>query len=379
MIRRALALGAWLIACAPVGADISGELASQYAALAPKKALASDASGAAVAWSSAQPSDAAAAVAAFEACEARRHDIESIQPCEVTHLNDVRIETGTAIRAHIPRDRHPLFLWRFESPTARLYLAGSMHVMKPTLHPLPAQLEAAFAQSDAIAVEVNTLAVSGERMAAILREHGFLPDGDSLVDVVPAATLTRLREHLAAQSVPYDAVAPMKPLLIATQLAVNRLTALGYFPQFGVDQYFLARAGSRRVLELETFEEQLALLGSPSIEVQNDALTLTLEQLDGIEPVLTEMVVAWLAGDDDALRRAFDEQSPQTEAYAAFNRRLLDERNVTMANRIEEYLSAGGRYFVLVGAAHLAGSGSVIEVLEKRGLRGTRVYNDDDM
>jgi hypothetical protein len=379
VIRRALALGAWLIACAPVGADISDDLASQYAALAPKKALASDASGAAVAWSGAQASDAAAAVAAFDACEARRRQAESNGPCEVTRLNDVSIETGAAIRARIPRDRHPLFLWRFESATARLYLAGSMHVMKPTLHPLPGQLEAAFADADTIAVEVNTLAVSGERMTAILRENALLPAGDSIADVLPAPTLARLRDHLAAQGVPYDAVAPMKPLLIATQFAVNRLTALGYFPQFGVDQYFLARAGSRRVLELETFEEQMALLGSPSIDVQNDALALTLEQLDGIEPIVTEMVVAWLAGDDTALRRAFDEQSPQTEAYAAFNRRLLDGRNVTMANRVEEYLSVGGQYLVLVGAAHLAGAGSVVDVLAKRGIRGTRIYSDDEL
>ena len=379
MTRPGVALLALLFAWAPLHTEAAADVASQYASLAPKKAIASDPSGAAVASNGGHASDAAAAVAAFQACESRRRALGADAPCEVTRLNDDTVTTGAEIRARVPQGRHPLFLWRFESPSASVYLAGSMHVMKPTLHPLPVQLERAFAQSDHIAVEVNTLAVSGTQMQDIVRRHALFAPGRSLADVVPAQTLARLDSHLADQGIPFEAIASMKPALLATQLAVDRLTALGYFPQFGVDQYFITRAGSRPVLELETIDAQIALLTSPTMDVQNDMLALTLEQMDAIEPILTDMVVAWLSGDGDELRRVFDEQSPQTEAYAAFNRRLLDERNVGMADSIERYLATPGRYFVLVGAAHLAGEGSIVDVLRRRGIRGARIHSDDQI
>jgi len=47
--------------------------------------------------------------------------------------------------------------------------------------------------------------------------------------------------------------------------------------------------------------------------------------------------------------------------------KLLYERNNTMATRIEGFLKAGGRYFVVVGAGHLVGKKGIIELLKKKG------------
>jgi uncharacterized protein YbaP (TraB family) len=376
--RAALGLALLLLsACAR--ADVAPEVWTRYAALTPKKALAvaTDGAIAAVGTSTGQSSDAAAAVVAFEACETDRRGRGVAGACDVVRLNDAAVHSGAEIRARLPRARHPLFLWRYDAPGARVYLAGSMHVMKPTLLPLAEPFEAAFAAADRIAVEVDPLAVAPHVMQEILSRHAYLPAGQTLESVLPPTTLKSLERHAAEQGVPFDALARLKPWLIATQLAIDRLTALGYLPEFGVDQHFIARAGSRPVLELERIEDQFALLASPDLALQADMLAVTLEQMPEIEPILADLVVAWLSGDDRALRRLFDATSPQSEAYRAFDQRLLDARNVGMSDRIETYLATPGTTFVLVGAAHLAGDGSIVEQLARRGVEGRRIYSDD--
>jgi uncharacterized protein YbaP (TraB family) len=53
--------------------------------------------------------------------------------------------------------------------------------------------------------------------------------------------------------------------------------------------------------------------------------------------------------------------------------RLLTERNVRMAARLQARLKEGGA-FVAVGALHLHGESGVLAELERRGWKVTRVY-----
>ena len=85
------------------------------------------------------------------------------------------------------RTPHPLFLWRFEADASRVYLAGSIHVMKASLFPLPTQFEAAFDARDRMAVEVDTNALDpGVDPAEIPSDYALLPAGQSLGTVLQA-------------------------------------------------------------------------------------------------------------------------------------------------------------------------------------------------
>jgi uncharacterized protein YbaP (TraB family) len=44
-----------------------------------------------------------------------------------------------------------------------------------------------------------------------------------------------------------------------------------------------------------------------------------------------------------------------------------------MSSRIEEYLGAGGTYFVIVGAAHIVGEKGIVELLERKGYRADQL------
>jgi hypothetical protein len=58
---------------------------------------------------------------------------------------------------------------------------------------------------------------------------------------------------------------------------------------------------------------------------------------------------------------------------AVLMQRLLDERNIRMADRADVLLK-NGRAFIAVGALHLYGERGVLALLANRGYRVTRMY-----
>ncbi|MFW6093386.1 MAG: TraB/GumN family protein [Pseudomonadota bacterium] len=324
-----------------------------------------------------RPNALAASLAAREQCQT---DAAPDALCEVVRLDDERITTGREILSRLPEQRHPLFLWRYRHAGATLYLAGSVHVLKPTIRPLPRQVLTAFSRSDYLVLEVNVEAVSPRTLERRTLEYARLPEGQTLGDVLPAALYDRLARELPRYGSSLAAVDKAKPALVMNQLVIGRLMALGYLPDAGLENRLLRRRTDQRILELETLESQLALLFEQPMKTQIELLAETLDMADRVEPALADMITAWLSGDDARLLTRFRDQAGNSPLARAFNEQLLDQRNRRMADRISEYLHDPAEpdavYFVLVGAAHLVGEDGIVEELARRGLPGERLYSD---
>lgn len=379
MRRRSVAATFALLVCALAGNPSTSaappDLAT-YAALPGHKALA--VAGTAVSGIvSGAPSDTTASTGALQQCNSQRQTDTAV--CEIVRLDDMPVATGSQIRAQFPSIAHPLFLWQFDEGPSRVYLAGSVHVMKESLWPLPPQFERAFDGAQRLAVEVDTNALAPDVLRQKFRSAAQLPAGTSIDTVLRTSTLNSVTRYLRSQAMTPADVATTKPVMLATQLAVARLNALGYLPEFGLEQHFAAAAGTRPILELETLDQQLAVLTSPPLPVQDELLVETLEQMDTIEPVIAAMIVAWFSGDDREFNRLFDLQTGDSPEIQAFMRRLLQDRNVGMAAKIAGYLDMPGTTFVLVGAAHLIGPEGIVAMLEARGLHGRRINSNDSI
>jgi len=329
--------------------------------------------------SNGQPSDLAAAMSALASCVQQRAHLGIEMPCEVVRLNGERIQTGAEIRQHLTGASHPLFLWQVESKEGTVYLAGSVHALKATLYPLPLPFEVAFERSDALVVEVNTASPGLANLQQKMLEYTLLPAGVTLGQVIAPETLAALNRYLTEQAIPPASLAMLKPVMVATQLSVMRLMALGYLPDHGLEQHFIDRIGDRAILELETIDQQLEVLTSPPMSLQEQLLKDTLAQLPDMNATLAALIGAWLVGDDDELRRLFDEQSGQSAAYQEFMDRLLGERNKAMVERIKGFLERERTYFVLVGAAHLTGNDGIVALLEAQGYRARRVRSNETL
>jgi len=354
-------------------------LAADYEALPEAKALAiaPDGPDSIRGIAHSQPHDLLASARARESCQAQAGPE---QPCEIVRLNAERVTTGAEIRARVPDGPHPLYLWRFANRGTVVYLAGSIHILKPTLYPLPAPLEAAFQLADYLVLEVNVSAIPPQQMQQRTLAHALLPQGRTLSGVLPPQLHAELADHLADYGMTPEMLERAKPAMVMNQIVVSRLMALGYLPDSGLESHFLAQRTDQPVLELESLDDQLALLFGQHLETQVELLDETLEVADDIEPLLTDMLVAWLAGDDASFMQAFKAQSGDSPRARAFTRALLEDRNHVMADGIARFLAGATAeprtYFVLVGAAHLVGEEGIVPLLRQRGYTGQRLQSD---
>jgi uncharacterized protein YbaP (TraB family) len=282
---------------------------------------------------------------------------------------DLSAQTG-------PRAGDKSFLWSVsDSAGVRLYILGSIHLAKGDIYPLNPVIEEAFARSNGLVVEVDTTKADPMSLAAGIMEQGFYLDGTTLWDHLDSNTAGDVGKVLGdpgfAEVAP--AVPMMRPWLAAMTLEVARLQSLGYDEKLGVDFYFMNKAASRGIGigELETSEEQLAVFSDFS--GGDDGLRLlqvTLMEIDKVETDMESLFRAWSTGDAAAFDELYFSVYRDNPEFAPVMDRLINGRNITMANRLTPYLdSASPPSFVVIGAAHLNGPRGVLALLAGMGYR----------
>lgn len=346
-----------------------------YPTLEESKAMAVSFSDEPMAFSTGgQASDVNATMSALGACERARLSFGSDRPCEIVRLNDALASSSADIKAGV-EGGHPLFMWRYENGSTRLHLVGSIHVLKAALYPIPKRIETAFRHADHVVVEVDVMNVDPAEVARTFARFALLTDGAGIEEVLSPAQRDLLSDELRLLGIGIEAVAQLKPLFLATQLSVARLATFGYLPNYGLEAHFLSRLGNRTLHELETIEQQLALLASPSMEDQVEMLVNTLQGMAEIEPTVAQMVRAWFLGDDGELLRLFEQYTAGSDADRRLLESLIYERNVTLAAGIKDILAKPGTWFVIVGAGHLPGPRGIVALLEAEGIQGHRVMS----
>jgi uncharacterized protein YbaP (TraB family) len=159
-----------------------------------------------------------------------------------------------------------------------------------------------------------------------------------------------------------------RPWLTAQTLALMEMQRLGFDPGLGIDRYFYdrARKAGKRMDFLETNEFQLNVMAKMGRRQQEGFLKTTLQELAIIEEMASDMLNAWLHGDADALhsiiKRSFHENP---DIY----NRFFVQRNKRWMSRIRKLMKGGEDFLVIVGAGHLAGKDSVIDLLRQHGYR----------
>jgi hypothetical protein len=139
--------------------------------------------------------------------------------------------------------------------------------------------------------------------------------------------------------------------------------------------YRLALAAGKPVFGLETADEQLAVFEEMPLADQVALLKATLDQADDLPRMAEHLVDTYLTGDLTAIAALADDYMNKNGSAleARFMRRLNDERNARMVERMIPQIEEGDA-FIAVGALHLAGASGLILQLSKRGYRLTPVH-----
>jgi len=258
-----------------------------------------------------------------------------------------------------------------------LYLYGTIHAGKPGYYPLEPRIRDALAAAPRLVLEIDVARDPAAVMAAF-QQHGLFAAGSpGYAGLAPERRL-RIETALKAQGVDPAAVAPLKPWMLMTMLAMGDLVKLGADPALGVDAHLAGLVrGKIPIAELETAQYQVALLDRLPIEMQWKLLEETLEHMASGQQLkeTRELLDAYERADQAALDRIAHRIETDSDLIAKFTREvILDERNGPMAEKVASLLAQENNAVVAVGLLHLLGKNSVPELLRQRGITVERVY-----
>jgi len=267
------------------------------------------------------------------------------------------------------RDRG--FLWRLRKDGRVSYLYGTVHVARQDwMIPGPTVMSALRA-SDVVALELDVLDPDiQERLRAGIAAR---PD-----HALPAPLAERLKRQARAACMPEAWVAATAPEMVATTLIVMAARDRGLDPAYAVDIVLagLGRSMSKAVTSLETPELQLAILRGRTPEETETVVEQSLAELESgrATPMLARIAHVWADSRLDELDHYADWcDCLGTPEERAMHKRLLDDRNPALAERIDALHRSGKRVFAAVGSLHMIGPTGLPALLAQRGYQVERV------
>lgn len=266
-------------------------------------------------------------------------------------------------------------MWRVDGgqgngKRAQITLYGTVHALPPGQEWFTTAARTAFITADQLVVEV---ANSGDPavMAAAVQLLGMLPQPVPLASRLPPALQARLIKTMETIGIPAGGLDRLKTWLAAISILGADLERSGIDPAAGVDRSLIdmAAAAGKPIHGLETAEFQLGIFDALPETEQRLLLGSVVTDAGAAQDQLRALLKAWLEGDVERIRIEFDDGSLSSELEAA----LLTRRNAAWADWVVARIAQPGQVFVAVGAAHMAGQGSLIALLQARGLTVKRV------
>jgi len=260
------------------------------------------------------------------------------------------------------------FLWKIESDTGASYLLGSVHFLKKETYPLREVIEDAFEQCDVLVVEADVSNAKMAEVSMMTLQKGMYQGEETLKDNLSEKTYQLAKKKMDELGLNIEGFAKFKPWMAAINILGMQLMKMGFNPNYGIDKYFLEKAtGKKEILELEGIEFQLNLFDSFLEEESEKFLLSTILEADQIGKEVDNLVNAWVSGDTVKMEQILTENIRKYPKLENLYKRLIDDRNERMVEKIITYLNSGEKYFIVAGAAHMIGKKGIVPLLKAKG------------
>jgi uncharacterized protein len=263
-------------------------------------------------------------------------------------------------------------VWALHGAHNTVYLAESVHLLKPGDSALPGAVTRAYADSSQLVMEMDLAKLDTSSVAEWMLEHGRYPEGQSMQQALGPERFARVASQAATLGLPIEELSILRPWVVALTLSDLMYLKLGYDPESGVEEQLVARAhqDGRATAGLETLDEELGQLERMSAEDQARFLDLTLADLKDTSDETDQLLSAWRSGDSSALAAQLSDAYKQ---FPELYRVLVSERNQRWLPQIRSYLATDHNVLVVVGALHVVGKGGLLELLRAAGIVCTPV------
>lgn len=265
-------------------------------------------------------------------------------------------------------------LWELSDKDTTIYLFGTVHMLKPGMEWFDGEVKAAFDRSDELVMEV--VEPDPSKMNSIVTTLALNPNGPTITSRLTPEEKERYLKALADNGLPAATMDQLDPWMVAITLSVAPLQRLGYDQDIGVEKTLeqAARDAGKTVTGLETAEQQLGYFDALPEQAQLVYLNTTVAELPKVESEFDQLLRNWAEGKPDALA---EQMNASLEATPGLAKLLLFDRNARWADWVARRLEQPGTVFLAVGAGHLAGKNSVLDMLNQRKLAAKRLVTTD--
>jgi uncharacterized protein YbaP (TraB family) len=278
------------------------------------------------------------------------------------------VSAGVNAQQNQPAAASQHCLWEVASPSNKVFLLGSLHLLKSDAYPLAKEINTAYSLSPKVVFETDIGGMMDPSVQAKMLSMGLYPEGESLLQNISADMRRDLQKRMAELGLPLEQFARFKPWMLAVTLTTLELQRLGFSPAYGVDVHYYGRARSdKKTMDyFESIDYQLDLLGNMDPDDQTAFLGQTLKDLEIAGEMADDMMAYWQKGQADRLYALLFKSF---EEYPEIKDRLLLQRNKDWLDKIETMLEEPENVFIIVGAGHLVGPEGVVALLKQRGYK----------
>ena len=263
-------------------------------------------------------------------------------------------------------------LWSVADADTTVYLFGTIHLLPEKTSWRTARFDAAVNGSNELVVETIIDDKNPMQLMSVLAKLAIRDGLPPIAERVPAAKRPALAAAIKKSAIPPAAFDRMETWAAAFMLLGNQFKDLGLKGGEGVEAVLRSSFTSqgKPVGELETNAEQLGFFDTLPEHAQRQLLEGAIESPSDTSKQFGSMLKSWTKGDVLAIGRNFNRDlSGSPELMEA----LIKRRNVNWSKWIEQRMAKPGSVMVAVGAGHLAGSGSVVDLLQRQGFKVRRV------
>ncbi len=261
-------------------------------------------------------------------------------------------------------------LWAIADSTGvHGWLLGTVHALpKGTVWRRPA-IDAALAQADRLVLEIGeplNPQIAGEALGRLAFTPG-LPPPSARVGSHFRGDLARVYKDLGLSDAQFK---DQESWAVALQIAAIGGLKHGMEPDNGVEPELRKVIGAKPVTGMETIDSQFGVFDALPPKAQTVLLEQVAHEAADNRDDDRDMLALWLRGDELGIAR---EAQTSFLADPQIRQALLTGRNLNWADQIDALLKSGAQPFIAVGAAHVAGSDGLPQMLAARGWKVKRV------
>jgi hypothetical protein len=282
-------------------------------------------------------------------------------------------------------------MWQIKNGATTMYLFGSVHDLPPDLGWRTPAIDKIYKSADVLVFEAPLTPQSIGNVHVFVREHTTLPRGVTLTKMLSKEGLKDFKYLVARTPIDPDSINVMRPWQAQMALASADLGQENVYAtrMEGVDWVLEQQAvkeNKDKVNERENPTRQIRYFETAEGQIEIVSTAMPDDNIPRFEKKLHEMrtpdkdfyshlVKNWLAGNMPAMEKSLAEERKKDPEENAI---ILDKRNHNWMPQIDKMLTEKHTFLVTVGAAHMTGPGSVIDMLCAEGWKVQRVKTGAD-